>query len=112
MNNQTPCEIIVWHILPAIRRELAKIMIERYGLTQKEAAKKLGLTEAAISRYLSGKRAYLDMPNGEIKNEIIKSVDKLINDGSKSLVFETCRICEILKSVGIVEKINNCYTEL
>jgi len=106
MTNQTPCEIIVWHVLPAIRRELAKNMIEKHGLTQKEAAEKLGLTEAAVSRYKSGKRGYLEMPNGEIRKEIIKSVDKLINGGNTTVVIETCRICDILKSAGVIDKIN------
>jgi predicted transcriptional regulator len=106
MTNQTPCEIIVWYILPAIRRELAKIMVERHNLTQKEAAKKLGLTEAAISRYLSGKRAYLNMPNGNIKKEIIKSVDKLVNGGNSTVVMETCRICDILKETGVIDNID------
>ena len=98
-----PQEIEVWYIIPAIRRELAKNMIEKHGLTQKEAAEKLGLTEAAVSRYVSGKRAYLEMPNGEIKNEIIKSVDKLVNGGKTTVVIETCRICDILKSAGVID---------
>ena len=90
MKNQVPCETIVWHILPAIRRELAKIMVEKRGLTQKEAAKRLGLTEAAVSRYFSGKRAYISLPNGEVKKEIIKSVEKLLNGGNTTIVLETC----------------------
>jgi predicted transcriptional regulator len=106
MTYQTPCEIIVWHILPAIRRELTKIMIEKHGLTQKEAAKKMGLTEAAISRYLTGKRAYLKMPNGEVKKEILKSVDRLVNGGDTTVVMETCRICDILKAAGVIENID------
>jgi predicted transcriptional regulator len=105
MKNQIPCEIIVWHVLPAIRRELARIMIEKHGLTQKDTAKKLGLTEAAVSRYLSGKRAYLDMPNGKIKKEIVKSVDNLVNGRNTTIVIETCRICDLLKAAGVIEKI-------
>jgi predicted transcriptional regulator len=106
MTNQTPCEIIVWHILPAIRRELAKNMIKRHGLSQKEVAKKLGLTEAAISRYLSGKRAYLNMPNGQVKKEIIKSVDNLVSGKNTTVIMETCRICDILKATGVINNID------
>jgi predicted transcriptional regulator len=82
-------------------------MIEKHGLTQKKAAEKLGLTEAAVSRYISGKRGYLEMPNGEIRKEIIKSVDKLMNGENTTVVIETCRICDILKSAGVIDNINN-----
>ena len=53
---KTPCETIIWKSLPCIRRELAMLLISEYGLNQKEAASRLGLTEAAVSQYLIGKR--------------------------------------------------------
>ena len=52
-----PQEIEVWHVLPAIRRELASSLIKDCGYTQKQAARTLEITEAAISQYLSHKRA-------------------------------------------------------
>ena len=38
---KTPCEIIVWDIVPIIRKEFAKNLIENNGLNQKEVAEKL-----------------------------------------------------------------------
>ncbi len=45
-----PQEVEVWYILPAIRRELTRIMIE-LGTPQKDIAKILGITEPAVSQY-------------------------------------------------------------
>jgi predicted transcriptional regulator len=48
-----PCEIIVWNVVPVIKKEFSKNLVENHGLTQKQVADKLGTTEAAISRYIS-----------------------------------------------------------
>jgi len=51
-----PCELVVRYILPTLRSLIAKELIEKYGFSQVEAAKKLGTTQAAISQYLCSKR--------------------------------------------------------
>ena len=45
-----PCEIIIWYILPAIRKGIADSMIKDYNLSQTEVAKKLGITRQAIAK--------------------------------------------------------------
>jgi predicted transcriptional regulator len=109
MTLNCPCEIIVWQILPAIRREIAKSLIQDFGLTQKEAAEKLGLTEAAVSRYISGKRADFEIPNGKVAKEIKESTNKIRNGDNKIVINETCRICDILKSNNLIKEINIDY---
>lgn len=51
-----PQEIEVWYVLPALRCEMAKAFLEE-GLTQKQVAGILGVTEAAVSQYVHSKRA-------------------------------------------------------
>ena len=51
-----PCEKIIWLILPAVRKELAKSLIENYGLNQKQIAEILEISPAAVCQYLSNKR--------------------------------------------------------
>ena len=46
-----PQEIIVWYVLPAIRRVLTNILITEYKMPQTKIAQKFGLTEPAISQY-------------------------------------------------------------
>ncbi|MCX6667314.1 MAG: transcriptional regulator, partial [Euryarchaeota archaeon] len=58
---RTPCEYMMWNGLPVIRREIAEKMINNFGLSQKDAAEKLGVTPAAICQYLSKKRGKLNI---------------------------------------------------
>ena len=71
----TPQEIQYWYILPAIRRAFSKEMARR-KMKQKDIARHLGLTEAAVSQYVSAKRGDLVLPKDIIK-EIKKSVDNV-----------------------------------
>src|SRR3989338_8090782 len=77
MHNQMPQEIEVWYIIPAIRRELTKSMID-LGLTQKQVAKRMGITEAAVSQYLSFKRAKEVVFSNAVLDEIRKSAKKMM----------------------------------
>lgn len=100
---KTPCEVIVWEVLPSIRREFAKILIEKHGLSQIEAAKKLGVTEATISRYISGKRASQKLFDGKLLKEIEKSTSELIRGNDSIIIKETCRICNLIKASNSTE---------
>ena len=51
-----PQEIEVWYLIPALRRELAKIFIDEHKLSQKKVAEILGITDAAVSQYVNSKR--------------------------------------------------------
>ncbi|MFH1786972.1 MAG: helix-turn-helix domain-containing protein [archaeon] len=98
---RTPCELIVKFYLPAVRSQVAK-ELDKKGLTQSEIAKVLGVTQAAVSKYLSGK---LDPTSSAISRlPEIKSTAKEIADGiySKKLNTHTalaklCRTCRKLK---------------
>ncbi len=103
---KTPCEIIVWKILPVIRKELAKALIEDYRFNQKKVADKLGLTESAVSRYISGKRGKTEILDRKILNEITKSAKRISKENGLAVIEETCRICNLLKSSEIIEGIN------
>ena len=103
---KTPCEIIVWQILPAIRKKLTKDLIENHGFTQKKVANKLGTTEATVSRYLSGKRGKVEILDDKIMNEIKKSANRISKEDGIVVIEETCRICNLLKSTNYVKGIN------
>jgi len=103
---KTPCEIIVWNIVPVIKKELANSLVKDFGFTQKKTSIKLGTTEAAISRYISGKRGALEITDNEILREIKKSAKIISENNGKTPINETCRICRILKSREFIEGIN------
>ena len=104
--SQTPCEYIVWNVLPIIRKEIALIMINDYGLSKTETAKKLGISQAAISQYLSGKRAKMNVINKQILKEINRSTKKIIQLGDEVLVSETCKLCKIISTKNLFPLIN------
>ena len=97
-----PQEVEVWYVLPAIRRELAKVMKTKvvprknedgatvdHKITQKEIARMLGVTEPAITQYLlkkKGRRSRGDqvaIPSLILK-EIDKSADTMIEEYEKA----------------------------
>ena len=97
---QLPCEKIIWYGIPVIRREIAFCLINNFGLSQKEAAEKLGLTPSAVSQYISKKRGKITIIDKKIIHEINLSAKKINEHGESVLNSELCKICKILKSEG------------
>lgn len=98
-----PQKVELYYVIPAIRKEFAKIMIGK-GLSQKQVAGKLGITEAAVSQYMKSKRATERIDFGPLEKEMQKSVDKIMRGGS--VIGETQRICGLARDKGIVCKVS------
>ncbi len=105
-----PCEIIANQVLPFIRAMVAKRLVEGYGLSQSLAAKRLGMSQPAISQYkreLRGSRAELrEYPK---LLDMVNSLARGVSDGSLSqeqATLEFCRICRYLKFEGIICKLH------
>ncbi|MCX6709987.1 MAG: transcriptional regulator [Candidatus Woesearchaeota archaeon] len=98
-----PCELIVWHVLPPVRRELAKSMVNDLGLTQRAAAANLGITEAAVSQYIKSKRGQYMKFSPEITSEIRKAARQISQSKDEILVIEKiCSLCHMIKSKGML----------
>jgi len=95
MIHKLPQEISTWYIIPAIRREFVKEMINQ-GLSQKKAADRLGLTEAAVSNYMKDKRASQVKLNDHIKEMIKGSVVNILSKQSDVFteVYNVVKECE------------------
>jgi predicted transcriptional regulator len=132
-----PQEVEVWYVLPALRRELAKVMktkvVTRIGedgkkkehkITQKEIAKMLGVTEPAITQYLlkkKGKRSRGDqvvIPD-KFQSELNKSADSMIDQfekrGSNDDMFETMtreinRLIKVMRDDGAMCDIHRQFS--
>lgn len=101
-----PCEIVVWQVLPLIRRELAKELVQAHGLTQAEVARRFGVTDAAVSQYLTKKRG------GEYSGSAcypefmgaVKASAVRIANGS-DVGDEVCQLCLVVKRSGLLAEI-------
>jgi predicted transcriptional regulator len=74
-----PEELASKSVIPAIRALVVKRLVEEHGMTQQQAAKLLGVTQPAVSKYLHQKRGAairlngikeIDQATGEIANMV------------------------------------------
>ena len=94
------CEIIGKYVLPIFRSMLAKELVQKYNLSQTEAAKHLGTTQAAVSQYLSSKRAFKGTQQVEqylpkIQIMAAETAQSLMNKeiAAKDVTFDFCKLC-------------------
>jgi predicted transcriptional regulator len=67
------CDTMVRHLLPPMRAEMVYRLVQRKGLSQSDAAKRLGVTRAAVSQYMSRKRGAGEV---QISNELDSIIDR------------------------------------
>ena len=106
---KTPCEIVVWYVLPSIRREIAKELVEAYNMKQAEVGRLFGVTDAAISQYLKKKRGGNELIEGsrfypQVLEEV-KKCAKRVYDRESEMVTELCRICTFVRQIGLLAEI-------
>ncbi|MCG8342820.1 MAG: helix-turn-helix domain-containing protein [Chlorobiales bacterium] len=91
-----PCEKAVWYNLPQIRADIASGLVKT-GMTQSQAAKKLGVTPAAVSQYLNKKRGQQDVKSKAYLEEIGIAVEK-VRDGATAEELQSivCKCCQII----------------
>jgi len=102
-----PCEITVRALLPALRTLVAKDLAENYGWTQTKIAKRLGVTQAAVSGYLTQDVESTALPPFNI--EELRGIAKgLTNEIAMKrlthvdLINNICEICLSLRRGGTI----------
>jgi uncharacterized protein len=89
---KSPCEEVIWDVLPSIRAAVAAELVKR-GLSQKEVSKMLGITPPAVSQYVSKKRGYNIVFDEATSHAIATLADDLISNNVDDLVVRICQIC-------------------
>jgi len=95
-----PQEIEVLYIIPAIRRELAKALI-KVNLSQKAVAQILGITPAAISQYISEKRAK-EVKFNEAFQKLIEESAKKIAQNHYLVIQEINELCHDFRKSDLI----------
>jgi len=93
---KSPCELVVWDVLPSIRAAVAEELVKR-GLAQKEVSRLLGITPPAVSQYVSKKRGYNIEFGEEIKASISRLADDLLEKKIDNPVERICEICRMMR---------------
>ena len=88
-----PCEEAVWDVLPKIRATLAWIMVNEFNLKGHAVSDKLGISDAAVSQYLKGKRGKI------VKDPRILEISRNIVQKNLDVDYispaDICKICEV-----------------
>lgn len=93
---KSPCEEIVWDVLPSIRAAIAGELIKR-GLSQKEVSTILGITPPAVSQYVTKKRGYGIQFDDEVLADILELANDLIEKKTINLTERICQICRDMR---------------
>jgi len=91
-----PQEIEVWYIIPKIRKELSLVLIDEYRFSYEKTGDMLGISKAAVSQYVSNKRANKIKLSTEIMKEISISAKNIFEKKSNGLV-EIERLLQLMK---------------
>lgn len=98
-----PQEIEVFYVLPAIRRELA-LCLKDQGKSQKDIAQLLGVTGAAVSQYMTSKRASAMRFNETLKHAFEHSAKQITCESS--MVRETQKLLKLARDERMICKMH------
>lgn len=103
-----PCQAVINKILPTFRFLMVKQLIHKHGYTQTKAARKIGITQSAISQYMTSKRATRGKELG-INYPLVESMaheaaDKIAHNKMKpdEIITYFCKLCTTMKENNYV----------
>jgi predicted transcriptional regulator len=90
-----PCESIVKLILPAVRAGLIKRLYKERKMSQTEIAERLGITQAAVSKYLSGNysKTLKDLEKTKEVRDMVDSIFDKVDEWDKDSKNPICQYC-------------------
>lgn len=107
INMKPPCEIVVWYVIPAIRSELAKELLN-LGMKQKDVSEIMDITQPAVSQYITDKRGSGIKLDDNVKSMIHEFANELATgEATKAdLISRTCKICKNVRTIDVLEQLD------
>lgn len=101
-----PCEIVVWYVIPAIRSELAKELLN-LGMKQKDVSELMDITQPAVSQYITDKRGSgVKLPDNVRK--MVRDFAGELYEGTadkSDLISRVCVICKHVKTEDVIDQL-------
>jgi len=102
-----PCEVGVQTVLPAIRALMARTIVEKHGMKEKQVAKLLGLSQSAISRYTTKDRGNTIILENvpEVQTLIDKMITLLLHgkpNQTTEILELLCQTCKVIREKGLM----------
>ena len=100
-----PCEVGVKTVLPAVKAIMARSIVEKHGLNEKQTANLLGLSQSAVSRYIGRERGNLiEIDNPEVLALIDQMVTHIIKqpDNKTDMLKLFCQTCVTIREKGLM----------
>ncbi len=94
---------MVRYILPTVRSVVTKELVNRYGLPEAVVAKRLGITQPAVSQYLHskrGKKQLLPLSSSRKIETAAKKMAAKISKGNISSTYLAKMTCELCLQMG------------
>jgi len=101
-----PCEVAVKSVIPAIRAYIAKELTQTHKMKQTDVALLLGITQTAVSKYISnvrGQAIRIDQTEKirSMMNDIASQMaDKRVS--GPQLMLEFCSVCKAVRQNGLM----------
>ena len=102
-----PCEIVVWYVIPAIRSELAKELLN-LGMKQKDVSEHMDITQPAVSQYITDKRGSGVKLQDDVR-KMVRDFARELSEGKATkadLIPRTCSICRNVKTSDVLEQLS------
>ena len=101
-----PCEVAVKSVIPAIRSAIARELIQKHNLKQKDVAVLLGITQTAVSKYTRFYRGtVIEVQRIEEANMVLTETVFSLANGQMDkyeLAEKLCTICAIIREKGVM----------
>ena len=109
-----PCEVGVKTVLPAVKAIMARSIVEKHGLNEKQTADLLGLSQSAVSRYVGRERGNLLAIEGT--PEVVALIDQMVThliktpDNKTEFLKLFCQTCTTIREKGLM--CTHCQKEM
>lgn len=102
-----PCEVGVKTVLPAVKAIMARSIVEKHGLNEKQTADLLGLSQSAVSRYVGRERGG-NLLAVENTAEVVALIDQMVlalikePDNKAKVLKLFCETCIRIREKGLM----------